>query len=895
MPGLFGLDPRAAGLSPELSRDIERLDVALGELVAGHADPGLAEAVRSAFETGEIPEGADDPDMLRAVARIFTLAFQLLNLAEQKEIVRVNRARERRGDSVAETVAALRESRGEAALAEAARRVEIVPTLTAHPTEAKRKAILDKLQAVAFALEAFDAPAPLDAPLEDRGAPARRLASLLVELWLTDELREQRLTVPEEVRNALYFFERTILTVVPWLRLDARRALADAGVTEDAPRVRYRSWVGGDRDGNPNVTAAVSRQTLEAHRTLIFERLTADLADLRRALTASDRLAHLSEGVHARLSGYDGLLREGVRARYGQEPFVRFLLGCERRIAGTAAREEGGYAGPDELAGDLATVAEGLIEAGAHELVDAGRLPELRERVAAFGFHLAALDLRQHSEVHGRVVAELLRLGGVMEGYDEADEATKAETLRRELASPRPLLPLGADLSDETAEALETMRVVSWAHEQIGTESVRAYIISMTHEVSDLLEPLLLAKEAGLLVGGETPFDLVPLFETVDDLERAPSLLRELFREPLYRDLIQKRGTMEIMLGYSDSSKDGGYLAANWALQKGIAEIAAVAQEHEVPLRFFHGRGGTVGRGGGRAYRAILAQPPGTFGGEIRFTEQGEVIAFRYALPAIAHRHLEQIVGACLTAAADDVREGGEVHPEPFAGPMAEMAAVSRKAYRALVYDDPEFWAFYSGATPIRPIALLPIASRPVSRGADALKGISDLRAIPWNFAWVQSRALVVGWYGVGAALEAFGDLNTLRRMYEEWPFFRTVLDNAQLELVRADMDTFRRYAARVEPKALGDRVFGTISAEYERTAKWLLEISGRERLLGTESVVGRTVLFRNPLTRPLNALQVHALERWEATTTEKGDAPAWREAVLQTIAGIAAAMQSTG
>ncbi len=898
MPGLFALDPRASGLSEPLARDVERLDAALARLVARHGAPGLAEAAHAMVASGEAPESAD-AELVRELARVFTLAFQLLNLAEQKEIVRVNRERSPRGESVAEAAAQVARERGDDALRAAASRTEIVPTLTAHPTEAKRKAILDKLQAVSFALDDFDRPPALDARLDAKAGVESRLEALLVELWLTDELREQRLSVQEEVRNALYFFERTILSVVPWLREDARRALArHVPGGAEPPRIRYRSWVGGDRDGNPNVTAELSRWTLEQHRALILARLAADLADLRRALTASERLAHLSPASLEALSAYDGLLREGVRTRYGQEPFVRFLLGCENRLAATTERAPGAYAGPGELSADLDRVDAALREAGASELTDDGRLPELRERVAAFGFHLAALDLRQHSDVHGRVVGELMRLGGVVEGYAEADEATKAEALRRELANPRPLLPLGAELSDEATEALDTMRVVSWAHREIGPEAVRAYIISMTHEISDLLEPLLLAKEAGLLVAGGAPFDLVPLFETVDDLERAPTLLEELLTEPLYRNLVEARGGMEIMLGYSDSSKDGGYLAANWALQKAIGEIAAVAARHAVPLRFFHGRGGTVGRGGGRANRAILAQPEGTFGGEIRFTEQGEVIAFRYALPAIAHRHLEQIVGACLLASAQS-SAGETPKPEPFAEEMAIMAATSRRAYRALVYDDPEFWSFYRQATPIEPIALLPIASRPVSRGADALKGIGDLRAIPWNFAWVQSRALVVGWYGVGAGLEAFGDPAKLRRMYEEWPFFRTVLDNAQLELVRADMATFRRYAARVRPEALGARVLGAIEEEYDRTARLLLAASGRDRLLGDGSVVGRTVAFRNPLTRPLNALQVRALDAWaesRARAPEEGhDDPAWREAVLQTIAGVAAAMQSTG
>lgn len=364
--------------------------------------------------------------------------------------------------------------------------------------------------------------------------------------------------------------------------------------------------------------------------------------------------------------------------------------------------------------------------------------------------------------------------------------------------------------------------------------------------------------------------------------------------EPAYRRLVDQRGGLEIMLGYSDSSKDGGYLAANWALQRALGEIAAVAHEAGVALRFFHGRGGTVGRGGGRANRAILAQPAGTFDGPIRFTEQGEVIAFRYALPAIAHRHLEQIVGASLLAAGGEL-ESGEYELE-FAGDLDRMAESSRAAYRALVYEDPEFWPFYRQATPIEPIALLPIASRPVSRGADALKGIGDLRAIPWNFAWVQSRALLVGWYGVGTALEAevARDESRLRRMYEEWPFFRTVLDNAQLELARAEMPIFRTYVANVQPPELGARIGGMIEAEFERTKRALLAISSRDVLLGERSVVRRTIAFRNPLTRPLHALQVQALRRWHEGGAEAHDA-AWRAAVLQTIAGIAAAMQSTG
>ncbi len=489
------------------------------------------------------------------------------------------------------------------------------------------------------------------------------------------------------------------------------------------------------------------------------------------------------------------------------------------------------------------------------------------------------------------------------QAYGDLSEDDKVQLLTRELHNPRPLLPPSYVGSEELHRVLDVFGVIRRARHEFSAKAVTTYVVSMTHGVSDLLEVLLFMKEAGLLRVGadggvESELDVVPLFETISDLHACAGLMRDLLSNAAYEGQLKARGGFqEVMLGYSDSSKDGGYLAANWALQSTLAALAGVSRETGVPMRLFHGRGGTVGRGGGRANRAILSQPAGSFGGRIRFTEQGEVISFRYSLPPIAHRHLEQIVSAVLTAARG--ADGSPDAEEKYRSVMEEMENASRAAYRALVYDDPDFWCFYTQATPIEHISLLPIASRPVFRPGKALSGIEGLRAIPWNFAWVQSRAVLVGWYGMGTGLWSFaGDdpqrLETLREMYKDWPFFRTVVDNVALELVRAHLPTARMYAARVQPRELSERLQGLIEAEYDRTCRMVLEITGAKELLENAPVVRRTVEFRNPAVLPLSAVQVSLMNAWEGLSEEE-QAGEWREAMLQSIAGIAAAMQSTG
>jgi phosphoenolpyruvate carboxylase len=915
MPSFLSLEPEAFGLSIPLSSDLKILDELLGKVLAEQEGPQILQLARRLMEVGRptpeelfeaCPELAD-PDTLRSLTRAFTVLFQLANTAEQKEIVRVNRQRRgTRRESIRDAIAQLRDRGvGPAQMRDLLGRVEITPTLTAHPTEAKRKAVLDKLQAIALALDDLEGRGTLTGPLDATDEARAEIERILTTLWQTDELRSVRLTVEEEVRNALYFFERTIMEVVPWLHNDVERALAEVypGEAFEVPTLlTYRSWVGGDRDGNPNVTPELTWQTLLEHRVLALETYLAHVETLRKEFTQSRRLVGVSQELLDSLPPRDAddLILSSQWERYSQEPYVLKLLSCEGRLREARDRVRGlpakhPYRRPEELLEDLRLIQTSLRANLGGDLSDNGRLPHLIRQVEAFGFHLATLDVRQHSDEHAKAMDTILSRAGLLrEGdYRAMPEAQKIALLEQELLNPRPLLFPEENIGEEAHRVLEVFRVIRRAHEELGTTAIRAYIISMTHGVSDLLEVLLFCKEAGLPVGA---LDVVPLFETIEDLHHSADLTRSLLENPAYARHLEARGRrQEIMLGYSDSSKDGGYFAANWALQSTLANLAKVSQETGVPFRLFHGRGGTVGRGGGRANRAILSQPAGSFSGRIRFTEQGEVISFRYSLPPIAHRHLEQIVSAVLMATAGHGNKGAE---EEFGDDMRTLEEASRTAYRKLVYEDPDFWAFYSQATPIEFISLLPIASRPVFRPGKALTGIEGLRAIPWNFAWVQSRTTLVGWYGMGTALEGFaGDdparLVRLQTMFREWPFFRTLIDNAQLELTRAHLPTARMYARRVDPPELGRRLQAQIEEEYHRTVRMILAITGQDRLMEHARVVRSTVELRNPAVLPLSIMQVAMMAKWESMNED--EAERWRAPMLQTIAGIAAAMQSTG
>lgn len=947
----LGLKPEQFQLSDPLCDDIRLLDSLVGEVLRHQEGEDLVQLAQQLFheDAAEDPltlfdriPALKDPIVVQRLLRAYTVLFQLINTAEQKEIVRANRKRQATatGGLRPESLrAAITRLAGEGLSVEAMQglldRIHISPTLTAHPTEARRRAVLEKLQSIARTLVAHAQPVdvPLtDVPLDSAGTAERDLRIALTELWQTDEIRSKSLTVEDEVRNALYFFERTIMPVVPWLHDDLRAALADfyPGHEFRLPVfIDYHSWVGGDRDGNPNVTADVSWQTLLTHKRTALRFYLARLEELRRELTISSRLTPVSDELLASLAKDTEIvtLPAARLKRYAQEPYSLKLLYLRARLTATLEhldvlsdfRAEGpafesrppAYANSAEFLEELEVVRRSLRAGHAEAVADQGLLAHLVLQVRTFGFHLAALDVRQHSEEHERILDEMFEAAHVRPPgipYSSLPEKAKVELLTRELCNPRPLLPAHWSGSEGVVAALQLFEVIHQARRYISRDAVTTYIISMTHGISDVLEVLLLAKERGLLRWRmeqgrpvmESDLNVVPLFETIDDLHLSDSLLREMFSNGSYRQQLEARGGFqEIMLGYSDSSKDGGYLAANWALHSTVGQVAALGEEAGLTVQLFHGRGGTVGRGGGRASQAILSQPKGSFNGRIRFTEQGEIISFRYSLPAIAHRHLEQIVHAVLVAASE-YREHEGV-PEVWQSSVKEMAAHSRGVFRAMVYDDPEFWPFYSRATPIAHISRLPIASRPVFRPGRKLVGLQDLRAIPWVFAWVQSRYVVPGWYALGAALEEFTakdpeHLALLQEMYRKWPFFRTVLDNAELELLRAHLPTATWYASRVQPRELGERFHTLISDEYARTRDWILRVTERDELMAASKVIRRTVEFRNPAVMPLSKLQVALLDLWESELEPEEDQHGpWREAILLSIIGIAAGMQSTG
>ena len=883
----LGLDPAAFGLSPELSKDIQILDRVLGKVLLELEGTWIIDSARRlvhepncALEDIQCPE-LQTPQGLREFGKAFTMFFQLVNSAEQKEIVRVNRVRtlERghRKESIRDTVRKVFEQHGREGLLAAVNRLWIAPTLTAHPTEAKRKVVLDKLREVSHLLAMQTGSNDLNAPLDAGSDTALELENVIIELWHTDEMRSQRLTVEEEVRNALYFFDRTIYEVIPWLYRDMEDALEEVlGERIVVPDIiRYNSWIGGDRDGNPNVTAAATKDAASTMQAMVLPRHAGEIEKLRWEFTQSTKFVGEVTAVREEISKFDQYLTPTERERYSQEPYVLLLLGLVGYL-------DNGNTSLSSVEEALTAIQHSIASTEGSHLPLRSSLQDTLRRIRVFGNHLANIDIRQHSKLHEKAMGLLLAQAGVLptpNAYSQMKEPERIKLLVDEITSPRPLIRTADD------EALQM--VLGPVALMASDPSMGTYITSMSTSVSDMLEVMLFLKEEGVLANKP---NIVPLFETVDDLQHCGPLLRQIFALPIYKAHIDAIGYQEVMLGYSDSSKDGGYLAANWALQSAMREIAKVSEETGVPIRLFHGRGGTVGRGGGRASQAILSQPKGAFNGSIRFTEQGEVISFRYSLPAIAHRHLEQIVSACLLATASPNERD---YDSEYEGVMEKLADVSRASYRKLVYETEGFWDFYTQATPIDHISLLPIASRPVYRPGSAAEGVEGLRAIPWNFAWVQSRALLVGWYGVGTALSRFlkeGGEETLRSMYKEWPFFRTVIDNAQLELVRAHMETASLYAKRATNQAIWE----TILHEFELTRMSLLEVTGEKDLLENSKVIRQTVAFRNPITLPINKLQIHLMNRWEHLTDEEKQGT-WREAMLQSIAGIAAAMQSTG
>jgi phosphoenolpyruvate carboxylase len=844
-------------------------------------------------------------------AMAFTLYFELVNLAEENfriQLLRRRRAAALPGQGPAapplresiEGAVILLKARGYApeSMQALVDRLHLELVFTAHPTESKRRTLLAKLRRLGelLRIRAHPEAAP-DAADLDEAAVEREIASL----WLTDRSRTARPEVADEARTGLWYFDTTLCATMPRLQQDLERALARHYPTVRPPRawLTFGSWIGGDRDGNPGVTADTTAEVLRLHRRLALEKLRLSAREAGRFLSISDRRDPASAGVLAAAAGgpEPSPEREALIRRYPHEPY-RLLLGALRERLERGEEElrvprwggPGGGEAPALTAGavaeTLAAIRTGLAGGRGASLL-AGDFAALVVQFEVFGLHMARLDLRQHSSLHEAAVAE----GLARADYAALEEEAKVRLLLEAIPEARPLAAsaLGR-LSPATRTVLDPLRLTAQAVAALGPDGLGLYIISMTDGVSDLLEVELLQR----WTGADRP--IAPLFETLDDLRRAPEILTAYFALPGRRPAHQ-----HVMLGYSDSNKDCGYLTANWALFEAQAALAEVARAQGVRLTLFHGRGGSIARGGGPAAKAILAQPAGLRDGGIRVTEQGEVLSTRYHDPDLAHRVLEQMTyGVMLGIAA---AEGGAAAPPPdWRAAMAEMSEAGLAAYRALVHDDPEFLVFWRQATPIEEIGQLKFGSRPTYRRAT--QSVADLRAIPWVFSWMQSRFNFPGWFGLGSALQAVLDRGPagrrqLRAMHAGWPFFQTLIDNAQLTMRKADMGIAALYANLVEDPRVRRRILGLILAEFNRTEAAILAVTGQRQLLGREPVLRQSVALRNPYIDPLNFLQVDLLRRVRRLRAVPGASEAEAaelQAVIElTINGISGGLKNTG
>ncbi|HEX8938229.1 MAG TPA: phosphoenolpyruvate carboxylase [Sphingomicrobium sp.] len=819
--------------------------------------------------------------------RGFMLFSMLANLAEDRQ----GGATEL-GDNLAEAVEILgRQGIDPARVTDLLDRGLIMPVLTAHPTEVRRKSMIDHRNRVAELMRMRDSGRHETLDCEPVEEAIRRQVALL---WLTRPLRRERLFVADEIEIALSYLRDIFLPVLPRLYSSWERLLGK----RPPSFLRIGSWIGGDRDGNPNVTAETLRLALgRASETILLHYLD-EVHGLGAELSISSELADVApELVELAERAHDP---SPARA---DEPYRRAISGIYARLAATFEAISGrtpprpsplsadAYPDPDSFTAELNVLVAALARNGNGHLSSLAPLKRLIRAVETFGFHLATVDLRQNAEVHERVVAELLAAAGVEANYRALDEARRVELLRRELASGRLLSSPFANYSDETKAELAIVAAAAEAHARYGPDSIRYYVISKSEQVSDLLEVYILLKEAGLWKAGDPPsaaIMAVPLFETIADLERAPEVMKQWLSLPEIAAALGSRGHAEVMIGYSDSNKDGGYLTSVWNLNKASEALADAFEEAGTQIQLFHGRGGAVGRGGGSSFAAIRAQPQRTVGGRIRLTEQGEVIAAKFSTPEVAAANLEATVAATVLASVEhqDIRPR---QAERFAAAMDQLSETAFADYRALVYDSPGFVHFFRQMTPVSEIATLKIGSRPASRTSS--DRIEDLRAIPWVFSWSQARVMLPGWYGVGTALSAHHDLPLLREMLAAWPFFRTTLDNMAMVLAKSDMSIAARYAELVEDRETASALFGRIRDEWHRTHDRLLEITGESRLLESNRKLDNSIRLRLPYIDPLNYLQIELLKRFRGGETDQRV----RDGIHLTINAIATALRNSG
>ena len=902
----------------ELIEQVRKMSVAFRRDADAEADKALKRLLKSL-----------SGDQTVSVIRAFTYFSHLANLAEDRHHIRRRAVHERQGElqegSIDVALSRLRWAGvSTRTISQTLAHSLVSPVLTAHPTEVQRKSILDAERDIAQLLAAredirlraaaFNAARDALTPRELE-ANETQLRARVMQLWQTRLLRFTKLTVADEIDNALSYYEATFLREIPKIYAHLERELGQHPV---ANFLRMGQWIGGDRDGNPNVSAQTLAYALERQADLVIRHYLTEVHLLGRELSMSALLTPITPEMQQLADQSPDINEHRL-----DEPYRRALTGIYARLAaslkdlsgGDAARHalppQNPYGQAQELLADLRTIEASLLSHHAKPLADQ-RLHSLIRAVEVFGFHLATVDLRQSSDKHEQVVAELLKRADLASDYAALDEPARQALLLQLLADPRPVRLREAEYSALAQSEMAIFETAAQARQRYGEQAIRHYIISHTEAVSDLLEVMLLQKECGLLHGvlrsagprrqtqARMSLIVVPLFETIEDLRNAAGIMRQFYTLPGIAELMQASGAeQEVMLGYSDSNKDGGIFTSNWELYR--AEIALVAlfdelsNSHNIQLRLFHGRGGTVGRGGGPSYQAILAQPPGTVRGQIRLTEQGEVIGSKYANPEIGRRNLETLVAATLEATLlQPTRPASKV----FLETAAQLSQASMQAYRALVYETPDFEAYFFKATPIREIAELNIGSRPASRKAS--QKIEDLRAIPWSFSWGQCRLTLPGWYGFGSAVEALlgqdsagrkQALALLQKMYRQWPFFRTLLSNMDMVLAKSDLALASRYADLVDDSRLRKRIFSAIEAEWQRTVEALQLITGDKQRLAGNPALQRSMRHRFPYIDPLHHLQVELIRRYRAGQADERA----QRGIHISINGIAAGLRNTG
>jgi phosphoenolpyruvate carboxylase len=872
-----------------------------------------------------------DLDTAIDVIRAFTVYFHLVNTAEQQHRIRRRHVYEITDYSVAQrgSLAALVElfqqnSVDGTTIQELLNQLSIELVFTAHPTEATRRSLIIKSRRIAELLESHDHESKMTQ--RQRANWQRELESTVDLLWRTDSILHVRLEPLDEIKMGLYYLEEILFNVAPELYEELEQRLHRLYPDENIiipPFLRLGSWIGGDQDGNPNIRPETLLQALRLQRSRVIELYRASIEALAQEYSQSLKFCSVSKELEQSIT-YDTLCMPDYDHELGsqtaQEPYRRKFSFMWKRLGATLTLQEGNngkedayyYRRADELLVDLTLVHESLVADGEQDLT-LGRLAKLIRQVQVFGFHFAALDVRQHSERHASALAELLQVTGLLQGdYRSLNESERVPILEDLLRDPRILPRQTLNLSAETIQILATFDAIAMGREEFGRNAITCYIISMARTLSDLLEVLFFCKEAGI-----PDLPIVPLFETIDDLRSCTTILEDAFNHPIYREHVETcHSQQQIMLGYSDSSKDGGILTSSWELYQVQRKLTDLGKRSSIGITIFHGRGGAIGRGGGPIYEAILGQPQGSVHGRIRITEQGEMLSFKYGLPAIALRNLELVVAGVTQSSLPEERLKNTELPvqvsERWSEVMDRLSASAYARYRSLIYDNPDFLRFFEQATPILELGWLNIGSRPARRSKG--HSIEELRAIPWVFAWMQSRYVLPSWFGVGGALEEYvseeeGRLEDLQRMYRTWPFLRAFLDNLQMTLSKADMHIAKHYTSLVDDEMLRERLSHAILEEYERTRDILLKIVGGKALLDATPVLQRSIRLRNPYVDPLSYFQVMLLRKLRAlggpllldeselqsASEQEHERARLTYAVLLTINGIAAGLRNTG